>query len=70
MEANPDYWLGAPKIDELVFRVFQNDEALIQALEQGEIDFAYDIQSPDCSIPCRAIPRSLHRSPPPSTSSR
>jgi peptide/nickel transport system substrate-binding protein len=47
MEANPDYWLGAPQIDELVFRVFQNDEALIQALEQGEVDFAYDIQSPD-----------------------
>jgi peptide/nickel transport system substrate-binding protein len=46
MEANPDYWLGAPKIDELVFRVFQNDESMIQALEQGEIDFAYSIESP------------------------
>jgi peptide/nickel transport system substrate-binding protein len=45
MEANPDYWLGAPKIDELVFRVFQNDEAMIQALQQGEIDFAYSIES-------------------------
>ena len=47
MEANPDYWLGAPQIDELVFRVFQNDEAMIQALEQGEIDFAYSIESVD-----------------------
>ena len=47
LEANPDYWGGAPKIDELVFRVFQNDETMIQALEQGEIDFAYDISSPD-----------------------
>jgi peptide/nickel transport system substrate-binding protein len=47
MEANPDYWLGAPKIDELVFRVFQNEETLIQALQQGEVDYAYDIQSPD-----------------------
>ena len=47
MEANPDYWLGAPKIDELVFRVFQNEETLIQALQQGEVDFAYDITSSD-----------------------
>lgn len=46
MEANPDYWGGAPKIDELVFRVFQNDESMIQALQQGEIDFAYTIESP------------------------
>jgi peptide/nickel transport system substrate-binding protein len=47
LEANPDYWGGAPKIDELVFRTFKNEETLIQALEQGEIDFAYDITSPD-----------------------
>ena len=47
MEANPDYWLGAPKIDELIFRTFKNEETLIQALQQGEIDFAYDISSPE-----------------------
>ena len=47
MEANPDYWLGAPKIDELVFRTFQSDESMVQALQQGEIDYAYSIESPD-----------------------
>lgn len=47
LEANPDYWRGAPKIDEVVFRIFQSDETMVQALEQGEIDFAYDVQSPD-----------------------
>lgn len=40
LEANPDYWGGAPKIDEFIFRVFQNEEAMVQALKQGEIDFA------------------------------
>ena len=47
MEANPDYWGGAPQIDELVFRTFQSDESMIQALRQGEIDYAYSIESPD-----------------------
>ena len=47
MEANPDYWRGAPKIDEVVFRVFQNEESMVQALKRGEIDFAYDISTPE-----------------------
>jgi peptide/nickel transport system substrate-binding protein len=43
LEANPDYWDGAPKIDELVYRVFQNEETMVQALQQGEIDYAFDV---------------------------
>jgi peptide/nickel transport system substrate-binding protein len=43
LEANEDYWGGAPVIDELVFRVFKNDEAMVQALRAGEIDIAYGI---------------------------
>ena len=45
LEANPDYWQGAPHIDEFVFRVFQNEDAMIEALKQGEIDFAEDISA-------------------------
>ena len=33
--ANKQYWAGAPKIDEVVLRVFANDEAMAQALMQG-----------------------------------
>jgi peptide/nickel transport system substrate-binding protein len=40
LEANKDYWGEVPKIDEIVFRVFNNDEAMVQALKTGEIDFA------------------------------
>jgi peptide/nickel transport system substrate-binding protein len=43
--ANQDYWGGAPKIDEVVFRVFENEETKVLALRQGEIDFV-DTLSP------------------------
>ena len=42
-EKNPDYWGGAPHIDEVVFRVFKSDDPMVQALIKGEIDFAEDI---------------------------
>lgn len=38
LEANPDYFMGAPHIDEIVFRVYQNPEALSLALTSGEVD--------------------------------
>jgi peptide/nickel transport system substrate-binding protein len=40
LERNPNYWGPKPKIDELVFRIFQNEDSLAQALKRGEIDFA------------------------------
>jgi peptide/nickel transport system substrate-binding protein len=45
LEANPDYFQGAPHFDEFVYRVFKNEEAMAQALKQGEIDFADDISA-------------------------
>ena len=40
MVANDNYFKGRPKVDELVFRVYNNPDALGQALIKGEIDFA------------------------------
>ncbi|HEX6207753.1 MAG TPA: ABC transporter substrate-binding protein [Actinomycetota bacterium] len=40
MEANPDYWAGAPEVDEVIYRIYQNEDALAQALLAGEVDFA------------------------------
>ena len=40
METNPDYWMGAANIDEVIFRVYGNPEALSLALTTGEIDAA------------------------------
>jgi peptide/nickel transport system substrate-binding protein len=39
-EANPDYWAGAPHVDEVVFKVYQNYDAVVAALRSGEVDFA------------------------------
>jgi peptide/nickel transport system substrate-binding protein len=44
--ANKDHWTGGPKIDELVLRIFADDEALAQALRTGEIDMLQDISAP------------------------
>lgn len=38
MEANPDYWGGAPQIDDIVFQTFDNPETMSLALRDGELD--------------------------------
>jgi peptide/nickel transport system substrate-binding protein len=41
MERNP-YWVGPePAVDELIYRIFKNEDALAEALKAGEVDFAY-----------------------------
>ena len=42
-EANPDYWQGAPHVDEVVFRVYKSEDPAVQALIKGEVDFVEDI---------------------------
>ncbi len=44
-EANPDYWQGAPHIDEVVFRVYKSEDPTIQALIKGEVDFVEGINA-------------------------
>ncbi|MEZ4666972.1 MAG: peptide ABC transporter substrate-binding protein [Anaerolineae bacterium] len=38
LQANENYWRGRPPIDQIIYRQFANDDALIQALLSGEID--------------------------------
>ncbi|HTG47935.1 MAG TPA: peptide ABC transporter substrate-binding protein [Actinomycetota bacterium] len=45
MDRNPYYWGTAPTVDEIQFRVYTNQESMIQALKNGEIDFADGIKS-------------------------
>ena len=47
LKANPDYWGGKPKIDYLVYRIFNDDDAMIQALRKGDIDAVSDINAND-----------------------
>jgi peptide/nickel transport system substrate-binding protein len=41
LEANENYWAGRPAIDEVVFRLFNNTDAMVAALTAGEIDAAH-----------------------------
>jgi peptide/nickel transport system substrate-binding protein len=45
MKANPNYWKGAPAIDQVIFRVFTNADAMVAALKKGEIDAANAVPS-------------------------
>ncbi len=45
LEANENYWAGAPHMDEIVFRVYSSAEALAQALRKGEIDIADSLEA-------------------------
>ena len=38
LDANPDYFDGRAKIDQVIFQTFDNDDALVQALKVGDID--------------------------------
>jgi peptide/nickel transport system substrate-binding protein len=40
MEKNPHFWGEEPTVDTLEFRVYSNQEAMVQALRSGEIDVA------------------------------
>ncbi len=44
MERNPAFWGDEPVVDRLDFRLYSNQEAMTQALRQGEIDFADGLQ--------------------------
>jgi len=43
LEANEQYWRGAPRIKQLVFRPIPDDAVRVAALQNGEIDLAVNI---------------------------
>lgn len=43
--ANENFWGGRPEIDEVVFRLFNNPDAMVAALERGEVDAIHDVPS-------------------------
>jgi peptide/nickel transport system substrate-binding protein len=45
LEANKDYFLGAPKFDGVVFKTFANNDSMAQALKLGEINVAENLLS-------------------------
>lgn len=43
LTANDDYFLGRPKIDEVVFILYANKDTMVQSLKIGELDVALNI---------------------------
>jgi peptide/nickel transport system substrate-binding protein len=43
LKANPAYWGGAPKFDEIIYQFYGSTDAAIQALKSGEIQFLEDV---------------------------
>ncbi|HEX2182326.1 MAG TPA: ABC transporter substrate-binding protein, partial [Rubrobacteraceae bacterium] len=43
LEANPDYSRGAPHIDEIIFQFYDNDDTMVQAFRNGEVDYIQGI---------------------------
>jgi peptide/nickel transport system substrate-binding protein len=44
--ANDRYWAGRPRLDRVVFRVFHEPAALVEAMVKGEVDFSPSIVDP------------------------
>ena len=43
MRANKDYWLGAPKVDELIYVVYKNPSTMVEDLKAGRIAAAHNL---------------------------
>ena len=72
MQANPSFYRGKPAVDEVVFKIYKNQDALGQALKKGEIDFADSLECQRLQVAARTSPasRRCRRRTPASTSSR
>lgn len=43
MVANKDYWRGAPKVDEIIFSLYENADTMAADLQAGNLAVAWDI---------------------------
>jgi peptide/nickel transport system substrate-binding protein len=45
MVANKEYWRGAPKVDEVIFQTYQNQDTMAQDLKTGNLQTGWNIPS-------------------------
>ena len=43
LKTNPEYFRGAPQIDEIIFQFYDNDDTMVQALKNGDVDYIQGI---------------------------
>jgi peptide/nickel transport system substrate-binding protein len=49
LAANKEHYLNSPKVDEVVFQTFENQDALVQALRTGQVDMITEM--PKTAVP-------------------
>jgi ABC-type transport system substrate-binding protein len=47
LEANPDYWGGAPKVEQFIIKVVPEGSTRLQQIETGELDIAWALTPED-----------------------
>ena len=47
LEANPDYWGGAPKVEQFIIKVIPEGSTRLQQVETGELDIAWALTPED-----------------------
>ena len=43
LKANKDFWRGAPKFDQLIFKYYKDNDAAVEALRKGEVSFVQNL---------------------------
>lgn len=43
LEPNKNFWRGAPKFDELLFKYYKDGDAAVAALQKGEVSFVHNL---------------------------
>ena len=43
LEANKNYWRATPKVDEVIFQTYQNQDTMVQDIKSGNLDCAWNI---------------------------
>jgi len=67
---NPHYWQGAPWIHTVIFQKFDNSEAMVTALKNGDIDYAENIPADLFETLQHAPGITAHNPTPPTTFSQ
>ena len=48
LKANPNFWMGKPKLDGITYVIYKNTDASVQALKAGEVDM---VGQPTLTVP-------------------
>ena len=64
LEANPDYFKGAPKIGKIIFKLFADPALAVAQLESGDLDLAFRVSPGRVRSPRRRSTRSTSSRPP------